>query len=154
MCWLNSIKSNKIKELLAQVPQNMVRWNDKNRDPEADKLERATRYPGHMHISLELLDAVHLISAMFMEVLNVAIHGLDKKFIISKLFRRLMDNHKRYAFNIPSEDTRDSVLAAVKELQRGDWKKAYKYIERLKVWRIMPNKPRILTMIKKKIPRT
>lgn len=146
----NLYNSNKIKELIAQVPRGMVRWNQK-KDPEEEKLERSRQYPEHMHLNLDLLDACHLVSAMFVESANVALYGMDKKHIISKSFRRLMDNHSRQAFNGPPEDIRDTVMAISKQLKYGDWQKAYTYIERLDVWKMLQNKTKILLGLKKKI---
>ena len=58
--------------------------------------------PYHMHINLEVLEAFHLLSAMLLEVPAMASHNLEgRKRVISKPFRRLLDNYDRQTFTGP-----------------------------------------------------
>lgn len=55
--------------------------------------------PFHMHINLELLESVHLITAMLLEVPAQAAAGPEgTRRVISKNFRRLLDNYDRQTF--------------------------------------------------------
>jgi translation initiation factor 3 subunit C len=140
--------SARIKELLAQGINQ--RFND--RDAEKEKLERRRQYPAHMHINLDVLESVHLLSAMFVEVPNTAQNGQDnKRKVISKVFRRFLDYHQGKAFNGPPENTRDCVMAATTKLQRGDWKKALENVQRMKMWKLMPQSDVVFAQVKHKI---
>ena len=57
-----------------------------------------------MHINLELLESAHLIAAALLEVPNLAAanlvgqEGTARRRVISKPFRRLLDNYERQTF--------------------------------------------------------
>jgi len=53
-----------------------------------------------MHINPDMLEGVHLTSAMLHEVPNMAQYGAgNKRRQMSKTFRRLYDYHTKQAFN-------------------------------------------------------
>jgi len=125
-------------------------WAD--RDMDKEKAERKRQYPYHMHMSLDMLDAVHLLSAMFVEVPHLAIHGAEnKKRVISKYFRRFYDHHQRQSFTGPPENTRDLIMCATKQLRIGHWQRCVQYLNRLKMWELMPYSDLVKNMVIQKV---
>ena len=130
---LAGICSGRVKELLAQ---GQSRWQDK--DPDQEKAERRRQIPYHMHINQDLLDCCHLVSAMFLELPNIARSNVQSQ-IISRTFRKYLNGYSNQVFTGPPENTREHVLASAKALLVGDWAKAVKYLTNLEVWNLIPN---------------
>eukprot|EP00798_Chlamydomonas_sp_ICE-L_P014783 gene14783-20833_t len=141
--------SGHIKELLAQGLSSS-KYQEKT--PEQELMEKRRQMPFHMHITLELTEAVYLICAMLMEVPAMAADPLNpKKKHASKSFHRILDTYNRQMFNGPPENVRDTVMAATKALMKGDWTKSFGYVSSLAVWNIVPKKETVLTMLKEKL---
>ncbi|KAG0142247.1 hypothetical protein CROQUDRAFT_662816 [Cronartium quercuum f. sp. fusiforme G11] len=149
--------SQRVKELLAQGLQSQ-RYSQLT--IEQEKLERQRQLPFHMHINLELLESIYLVSSMLLEIPNLAqlssgIVGNNeaelKKKIISRTFRRMFDYNEKQIFVGPPENKRDHIMQASKALQNSDWKKCYELISSIKIWNLMMNQDSLKSMLKRKI---
>ena len=86
-----------------------------------------------MHINMQQLDCVYMISAMLLEIPNVAENQFSvNKRIISKNFKKLIDLYDQKAFQQAAENSRDNLVQAAKELNRSDWKAATAHIFSIK----------------------
>lgn len=133
-CLMDVCMHGKSRELLAQG-LSFQKFQD--RTPEQERAERLRQMPYHMYINLEVLDSAHHMSAMLLEVPNLAMQSIDptnKRGIISKVLRRALEVWDKQVFNGPAENPKEAVVSCAKALQRGDWQIAWKGIENLKIW--------------------
>lgn len=142
--------TQRVKELLAQGVQAQ-RYSVLT--PEQDKIERQRQLPFHMHINLEMLECAYLVSSMLLEVPTMAQAGNDpemqKKKVVSRTFRRMLDYANRQVFTGPPENKRDHVMQATKALQQGDWQRCVELVHSIKVWNLMPSEKAVKDMLAK-----
>ncbi|EGF78398.1 hypothetical protein BATDEDRAFT_13212 [Batrachochytrium dendrobatidis JAM81] len=130
--------SGKTRELLAQGIQQPKYAAEKT--AEQERMERQRQLPFHMHVNLELLECVYLVSSMLLEVPNMALHAHEsRRKVTSKAFRRMLDFNDRQIFIGPPENVRDHIMAAAKSMAAGDWKSCRDYINHIKIWDLLSN---------------
>ena len=142
--------SGRAKELLAQ---GLLLQRQHERTSEQEKIEKQRQMPFHMHINLELLECVYLVSAMLIEIpymagmisllfisnlmlkLSVILgvlflaHESDaRRRMISKSFHHQLKVSERQAVTGPPESMREHVVAASKAMRNGLWKQAHNFI--------------------------
>lgn len=59
------------------------------RSAEQEKVEKQRLMPFHMHINLELLECVYLVSAMLLEIPYMAAHEFDARRRMIRLVKRI-----------------------------------------------------------------
>merc|ERR1719350_510091 len=144
------------KELLAQglLPQRQHQQNE--RSQEQEKIEKSRQMPFHMHINLEKLECVYLVSAMLIEIPYLSAHEYDaRRRMISKSYYQQLRSSERQALVGPPESMREHVVAASKAMRNGDWRKARDYIinEKMngKVWDLFYDADSVRAMLSRKI---
>lgn len=151
-CLSEICTGSRTKELLAQGMQS---FRFQERDLDQERLERRRQVPYHMHINLDLLETCHLVSAMLLEVPNmVNARVSERKRMVSKAFRKLLEFHERLVFEGPPENPRDHVVSAAKLLAQGSWQKCAELLLSLSVWDLVPGVnagQRVKAMVRHKI---
>lgn len=145
--------SNRAKELLAQ---GLVPQRQHERTAEQEKIEKRRLLPYHMHINLELLECVYLVSAMLLEIPYMAAHELDvRRRMISKNFHHVMKMSERQTLTGPPESMREHVVAASKSMKAGDWRACKNFIindkMNAKVWDLFYQRDKVRDLITSKI---
>lgn len=133
-CLQELYNTSRVKDLLAQGI-SVQRYANVN--VEQEKVDKLRILPFHMHINLELLECIYLTCSMLLEVPNLArvgSHPDARKLIISKPFRRMLEQNHRQIFSGPPENIREHILAAAKALSGGEWESARQLIFDIKVW--------------------
>uniref|UniRef100_H2QAU7 PCI domain-containing protein n=1 Tax=Pan troglodytes TaxID=9598 RepID=H2QAU7_PANTR len=116
--------SGRAKELLGQ---GLLLRSLQERNQEQEKVERRRQVPFHLHINLELLECVYLVSAMLLEIPYMAAHESDaRRRMISKQFHHQLRVGERQPLLGPPESMREHVVAASKAMKMGDWKTCHK----------------------------
>merc|ERR1719192_914052 len=141
------------KELLAQ---GLLPQRQHERSHEQEKIEKSRQMPFHMHINLEKLECVYLVSAMLIEIPYLSAHEYDaRRRMISKSYYQQLRSSERQALVGPPESMREHVVAASKAMRNGDWKKAANYIindkMNAKVWDLFYDADSVRAMLTRKI---
>uniref|UniRef100_A0A8D0HC86 Eukaryotic translation initiation factor 3 subunit C n=1 Tax=Sphenodon punctatus TaxID=8508 RepID=A0A8D0HC86_SPHPU len=145
--------SGRAKELLGQ---GLLMRSMQERNQEQEKIEKRRQVPFHMHINLELLECVYLVSAMLLEIPYMAAHEFDaRRRMISKQFHHQLRVGERQPLLGPPESMREHVVAASKAMKMGDWKTCHHFIinEKMngKVWDLFPEAEKVRGMLVRKI---
>uniref|UniRef100_A0A3Q3GCS6 Eukaryotic translation initiation factor 3 subunit C n=1 Tax=Labrus bergylta TaxID=56723 RepID=A0A3Q3GCS6_9LABR len=145
--------SGRAKELLGQ---GLLMRNMQERNAEQEKIEKRRQVPFHMHINLELLECVYLVSAMLLEIPYMAAHEFDaRRRMISKQFHHQLRVGERQPLLGMKQSMREHVVAASKAMKMGDWRTCHSFIinEKMnsKVWDLFPETQRVREMLVRKI---
>ncbi|XP_069782969.1 eukaryotic translation initiation factor 3 subunit C [Narcine bancroftii] len=145
--------SGRAKELLGQ---GLLMRNMQERNQEQEKVEKRRQIPFHLHINLELLECVYLVSAMLLEIPYMAGHEFNaRRRMISKQFHHQLRVGERQALLGPPESMREHVVAASKAMKMGDWKTCKNFIINAKmstkVWDLFPAGEKVRDMLVRKI---
>lgn len=130
--------TGRVKELLAQGVQRPSAYATLS--PEQEKLDRQRQLPFHLHINLELLESAYLVCSMLLEVPHMARAGSDpdqRRRVLSRPFRRMLDYTDRQVFSGPPESARDHIMQATKALQNGDWRECTRLVGEIKIWKLL-----------------
>ncbi|KAG5887316.1 hypothetical protein JTB14_006460 [Gonioctena quinquepunctata] len=152
-CLVDLMMTGKPKELLAQ---GLLPQRQHERSKEQEKIEKQRQMPFHMHINLELLECVYLVSAMLIEIPYMAAHEFDaRRRMISKTFYQQLRSSERQSLVGPPESMREHVVAAAKAMRNGNWSACNTYIinEKMsaKVWDLFYQADQVRAMLTKLI---
>nr|CAI5823990.1 unnamed protein product [Callosobruchus analis] len=152
-CLVDLMMTGKPKELLAQ---GLLPQRQHERSKEQEKIEKQRQMPFHMHINLELLECVYLVSAMLIEIPYMAAHEFDaRRRMISKTFYQQLRSSERQSLVGPPESMREHVVAAAKAMRNGNWQACNNYIinEKMnaKVWDLFYQAEHVRGMLSKLI---
>ncbi|XP_031635103.1 eukaryotic translation initiation factor 3 subunit C [Contarinia nasturtii] len=150
-CLVDLMMTGKPKELLAQ---GLLPQRQHERSPEQEKVEKQRQMPFHMHINLELLECVYLVSAMLLEIPYMAAHEFDaRRRMISKTFYQQLRSSERQSLVGPPESMREHVVAAAKAMRCGNWSACAQFIVNkkmnTKVWDLFYEADRVRDMLTK-----
>lgn len=151
------VTSPHTRELLGQ---GRIYFSNSNSNSSGDSgsSEKGKYVPFHMHVNIELVDAVYYISSLLYEVPLMALQAYqgstpgaiafangeaqlqaqNAKKNFSRSFKRILEYTERQYFQGPAEETRDTVFEAYGHLVKFNWKTASKILCELRVWNMMP----------------
>lgn len=146
---LNEIaNSQRLKELLGQG------FNSKY-PSQATSAEKQKLLPFHMHINLELLECVFMTSSLLIEIpaLAAALSSPkdSKRKASIKSFKNKLEFHDRQYFTGPPESIKDHLIYASRNLQKGNWAKAFELLSSIKIWKLFPDNNLLLLMLKNQL---
>lgn len=91
-------------------------------------------WPEHLYISLDLLESIHFVSAMFSDIPIVVIHGEERWNLhrVNRSFGHVWDTFNadlEKGFVGPPQKLRDYIVAAAMRMRDGDWKQCNEYVQ-------------------------
>lgn len=119
-------------------------------------MEKRRLLPFHKHINLELIECAYLVSAMLLEIPDVAAneHLVRKKVISRPFYNQLRKNEEQPLVGLP-ESMREHVVAASKAMRVGNWKACRDFIindkMNAKVWNLFHQSDKVKEMLVQKI---
>lgn len=119
-------------------------------------MEKRRLLPFHKHINLELIECVYLVSAMLLEIPDVAANefSVRKKVISRSFYNQLRKNEEQPLVGLP-ESMREHVVAASKAMRVGNWKACRDFIindkMNTKVWNLFYQANKVREMLVQKI---
>jgi len=134
------------------LAQGLLPQRQHERSAEQEKVEKQRLMPFHMHINLELLECVYLVSAMLLEIPYMAAHEFDaRRRMISKTFYQQLRSSERQSLVGPPESMREHVVAAAKAMRCGNWNACSTFIVNkkmnTKVWDLFYEADRVREML-------
>jgi len=149
---LDILIQGRVKELLAQglIPR------PQERTPEQERLEKRRQIPFHKHINIEIIECVYLVSAMLLEIPDVAANefSVRKKLISRSFYNQLRKNEEQPLVGLP-ETMREHVVAASKAMRIGNWKACQDFIindkMNAKIWNLFYQSDKVRAMLVQKI---
>lgn len=144
---------NRAKELLAQ---GMIMQRNTEKTKEQELKERQRLIPFHMHINLELIECIYLVSAMLIEIPYMCSRDYEtKKRLISKQFHYQLKFSERQPVVGPPENMREHVVAASRSMRNGDWRSCNTFLinekMKAKVWDLMAKSSDVTSMLIEKV---
>ncbi|CAH0388781.1 unnamed protein product [Bemisia tabaci] len=148
-CLVDLMMTGKMKELLAQ---GLLPQRQHERSKEQEKVEKQRQMAFHMHINLELIECVYLVSAMLTEIPYMAAHEFDaRRRMISKTFYQLLRTSERQSLIGPPETMREHIIAASKAMRNGNWQACRDFIVNkkmnTKVWDLFYENDKVRDML-------
>ena len=94
--------------------------------------EKKRQMPFHFQINVQLLECIHFITSMLIEVPLISANQFTmNKTTVSRNFRKLVEQYDTHAFTLAAENYRDHIVWAARALNQSDWKKAVESIFRI-----------------------
>lgn len=77
--------------------------------------------------------------------------GVIRRRFSSREFRKKFNSYSKQAYQGPPEKNSDYIYAAALALQKGDWSVAWKHIDSLPVWSVIPNRKVVKEKLKAQV---
>lgn len=104
-------------------------------------MEEKKRFvPPHLHLNLEILDCVFMITSMFLEIPNLSENRVEvHKNVISRGFRKMIEGYDQKGIQFAPQHSRDYIVFAARFLAQSKWRDAFQNICNIKVISNLPD---------------